>query len=286
MKREQFELHLEKLVERAAEYGLEVIGAIVILLVGWWLADWARRLTLRALDRIPRLNPTVRPFLGSIARYAVLVVTVIAVLAQFGVQTTSIIAVLGAAGLAIGLALQGTLQNVAAGVMLLLLRPFEIGDFIDAEGTSGTVNSVGLFTTELTTFDGIYRSVPNAQLWGRGILNYTRNPTRRLDIPVGIAYAEDIEQAFDALLPVMRNDGRVLAEPAPQVMVLGLGESSVDLNLRCWTARQEYWQLRFDLFKEAKQALDAAGITIPFPQRTVHVQQHGGAPADDVGNTA
>jgi len=271
---------LGRLLEKGADIGLELIGAILILIIGWWLARRAQGVTHRLLDRIPGLDATVKPFLGSLARYTVLLITVVAVLAQFGVQTTSIIAVLGAAGLAIGLALQGTLQNVAAGVMLLL-RPFQIGDYIDAEGTAGTVEATGLFMTELTTFDGVYRSVPNAQLWGRAILNYSRNPTRRLDVPVGIAYEDDIGRAFEVLLPLMQGDDRVQAEPAPQVMVLNLGESSVDLNLRCWTARGDYWQLRFDMTRAVKEALDGAGISIPFPQRVVHQYHHDGDTAGD-----
>ncbi len=194
-----------------------------------------------------------------------------AVLARLGIQTTSIIAVLGAAGLAIGLALQGTLQNIAAGIMLLILRPFKVGDYIDAGGTAGTVDEIGLFTTDMTTFDGIYLSVPNSSLWNTSILNYTRLPTRRLDIPVGIAYEDDVEKALSLLLEKLRTDSRVLADPEPQVMVTALGESSVDLNLRCWSLREDFWALRFDLNKNAKLWLDSAGISIPFPQRDVHL---------------
>ena len=192
-------------------------------------------------------------------------------LAEFGVQTTSIIAVLGAAGLAIGLALQGTLQNIAAGIMLLVLRPFRVGEYIDAGGVSGTVDAINLFTTDMTTYDGIYRSVPNAELWNRNILNYSRNPTRRLDIPVGIAYEDDVEQALDLLLSHLSQDPRVMPDPEPQVLVTGLGDSSVDLTLRCWTSRTDFWPLRFELNKKVKLWLDAAGVSIPFPQRDVHL---------------
>ena len=262
---------IQVLLDQLASYALDAVGALVILLVGWWIAGRTQYLVRRALDRVPRIDDTLKPFLSSSVRYFVIVITFVAVLAEFGVQTTSIIAVLGAAGLAIGLALQGTLQNIAAGIMLLVLRPFRVGEYIDAGGVSGTIDAINLFTTDMTTYDGIYRSVPNAELWNRNILNYSRNPTRRLDIPVGIAYEDDVEQALDLLLSHLSQDTRVLLDPGPQVLVTGLGDSSVDLTLRCWTNRTDFWPLRFELNKKVKLWLDAAGISIPFPQRDVHL---------------
>ena len=268
----QLEQAIGRFTELAVTYGLEVVGALTILIVGWIVAGWAQRAVRRGLDRVPQVDATLKPLLGSIVRYVVLVLTIIAVLAQFGVQTASIIAMLGAAGLAIGLALQGTLQNIAAGIMLLFLRPFRVGDYIDAEGVAGTVTEIGLFLTEMQTFDGVYRSVPNSQLWSRQILNYSRLPTRRIDHEVGISYGDDIETAFIALKEVLTQDERVLAEPPPQVMVMALADSSVNVNMRCWTHRDNYWDLLFDLRRASKERLDAAGITIPFPQRDVHIQ--------------
>ena len=262
---------IQALLNQLASYALDAVGALVILLVGWWIAGRTQYLVRRALDRVPRIDDTLKPFLSSSVRYFVIVITFVAVLAEFGVQTTSIIAVLGAAGLAIGLALQGTLQNIAAGIMLLVLRPFRVGEYIDAGGVSGTVDAINLFTTDMTTYDGVYRSVPNAELWNRNILNYSRNPTRRLDIPVGIAYEDDVEQALGLLLSHLSQDTRVLPDPEPQVLVTGLGDSSVDLTLRCWTSRTDFWPLRFELNKKVKLWLDAAGISIPFPQRDVHL---------------
>ncbi len=262
---------IQVLLDQLASYALDAVGALVILLVGWWIAGRTQYLVRRALDRVPRIDDTLKPFLSSSVRYFVIVITVVAVLAEFGVQTTSIIAVLGAAGLAIGLALQGTLQNIAAGIMLLVLRPFRVGEYIDAGGVSGTVDAINLFTTDMTTYDGIYRSVPNASLWNTSILNYSRLPTRRMDVPVGIAYEDDVERAMTLLLDHLQQDSRVLGDPAPQVLVTNLGESSVDLTLRCWTSRTDFWPLRFELNKKVKLWLDAAGISIPFPQRDVHL---------------
>jgi small conductance mechanosensitive channel len=262
---------LNRALDLAVDYGLEVLGALVILIVGSVVAGWARRSVLRVLNRAPQVDETLKPVIASSVRYGILVFVLIAVLAQFGVQTTSIIALLAASGLALGLALQGTLQNIAAGIMLLFLRPFRVGDYIDAEGLSGTINEIGLFTTHMRTYNGIYLEVPNAKLWNRAILNYSRVEARRLDVVVGISYGDDIDNAQAVLLELMTSDSRVNAEPAPQVLVKELADSSVNLNLRCWTAGDDYWAVLFDLNKAVKQRLDAEGITIPFPQRDVHL---------------
>lgn len=266
----------EAVVDTLLLYGMDVIGALIMLIVGWWVAGRVGSLIMRALGRVPNMDATLQPFLASLAKYAVLAVTVIAVLNQFGVETTSIIALLGAAGLAIGLALQGTLQNVAAGVMLLLFRPFKIGDFVDAEGISGTVAAIGLFTTEMNTPDGVYRIVPNSLLWGRSLLNYSRNPTRRVDLLVGISYDDDIDRAQAAIMDVVGADSRVLAAPEPQTMVTNLGDSAVDITCRVWVNAADYWGVRFDMTKALKQRMDRDNITIPFPQRDVHLHQVSG----------
>ena len=255
------------------QYGLDVLGAVILLIGGWVLAGWASRSVSRMLARTPHLDATLKPIIAQTTRYAILILVVVVVLAQFGVQTASIITVLGAAGLAIGLAMQGTLQNIAAGIMLLFLRPFRVNDYIDAEGIAGTVDQVGLFTTQMHTFDGVYQEVPNSQLWGRTIKNFTRLPTRRLDIVIGISYGDDIDQAQSILLKLLRDDSRVLGEPAPEVLVKELADSAVNLNLRCWTKAGDYWALLFETTKAAKVRLDAAGISIPFPQRDVHVHE-------------
>ena len=262
---------LSQTVDLGIQYGLDLLGAVVLLVGGWVVAGWARRSVLKVLHRTPRIDDTLRPVIGNVVRYLILVFVLVAVLAQFGVQTASIIAVVGAAGLAIGLALQGTLQNIAAGIMILFLRPFRVGDYIDAEGLAGTVDEIGLFTTHLRTYKGIYLEVPNGQLWNRAILNYSRVEARRLDIVVGISYEDDIDKAQGALLDLMTSDSRANAEPEPQVMVKELADSSVNLNLRCWAAAGDYWGLLFDFNKAIKQRLDAEGISIPFPQRDVHL---------------
>lgn len=262
----------EEIVDVVVPYSIDVIGAIVILIVGWIAAGIAQRWILAIFRRLKQMDATLKPLLASMLRYLILVITVVAVLSQFGVQIASIVAVLGAAGLAIGLALQGTLQNIAAGIMLLFLRPFRVQDYIDAEGTAGTVEEIGLFTTQLTTFDGIYVSCPNSKLWNARIVNYSRNKTRRLDVPVGVAYGDDIGAAKSVLGDLLQDD-RVLSDPPAQVLVTELADSAVVVNLRCWVDASDYWDMRFHLHEAAKMAIDKAGLSIPFPQRDVHFYQ-------------
>lgn len=260
-----------EVVALVTAYGLSLIGALVILIIGWMAAGWARAIVNKALSKIKACDETLRHFIASLARYAVLVLVVVMVLEKFGVQTASLVAVVGAAGLAIGLALQGTLQNVAAGVMLLAFRPFQVGDYIEAGGLNGTVKSLSLFVTEMATPDNVRVIVPNSELWNKAIKNYSANPTRRLDLVVGIAYDDDIDKALAILLDMAGNDSRVHTDPAPQSMVSNLGDSSVDLTLRIWMNAGDYWGVKFDLTKLIKQRLDQEGISIPFPQRDVHM---------------
>jgi len=263
---------LTQLVPAATDFGLRFIGAVVILIIGFTLAGWAARATRGLMDRSARVDPTLKPFLGSIVRYSILITTLVTVLGVFGVPMASLIAVLGAAGLAVGLALQGTLSNVAAGVMLLTLRPFKINDFVEVAGRTGSVHQIGLFTTELVTPDNLFISLPNSSVWGATIINFTRMATRRIDLTVGIDYADDIDRAMDVVREALIEDDRVLADPAPQVGVKSLSESSVNLFVRAFVATGDWWPASCDLQKSIKQRFDRAGITIPFPQTTVHLR--------------
>lgn len=264
---------IQHLMSLLSEYGLNVIGAVVILVVGWSLSKWAEKLTRKALTRTSRVDMTLTGFLSSFARYLVLVFTVIAVLNRFGVQTASLIAVLGAAGLAIGLAMQGTLSNIAAGVMLLVFRPFKIGDYVEVSGQSGTVQSINLFVTELATPDNKQIIIPNANVWGQSVVNYSHHATRRLDLEVGIGYGDDIDLAIRVVREILDAESRALKEPEPMVVVGNLGASSVDLTIRTWVNAADYWPLKFDLTKRFKQSFDDRGISIPFNQMDVHLHQ-------------
>lgn len=259
-----------------SQWGLKVVGAIALLLVGFVVAKAIRRSLRRALERTT-LDKTLVPFLSGLAYYLALTFVVIAVLNVFGVQTASLIAVLGAAGLAIGLALQGTLSNFSAGVMLLVFRPFRVGDYVDAGGTAGSVQEIGLFATVLNTPDNVRIIVPNSSVYGQTIRNYAANDTRRNDMVVGIAYDDDIAVAIRTIHDVLSSDERVLADPAPVVAVSELGDSSVNLVVRPWCRKEDYWNVRFDLTRTLKERLEAAGCSIPFPQRDVHLFRAEGA---------
>jgi small conductance mechanosensitive channel len=259
------------LIDLGTDYALSVVGGIIVAVLAWIAASFLQKGVERLLLRSRRVEATVARFLARLARYTVLALAVVVVLGQFGVQTASIIAALGAAGIAIALALQGTLSNIAAGVVLLLLRPFRIGDYIDAEGIAGTVDELGLMTTRMRTIDGLYLEVPNNQLWNRAIRNYTRLPVRRVDVAIGVSYEDDIDRALGILMAVAQADSRVLREPATQAVVTGLGDSAVNLALRCWIANQEFFDVQSDLIRAAKRALEIAGFTIPFPQREVRL---------------
>ncbi|MEE4317592.1 MAG: mechanosensitive ion channel domain-containing protein [Erythrobacter sp.] len=248
---------------------IQLAGALAVLVIGVIVARLLSKAADRALNRSGRIEPTVAKFLSNIIRYALWAVVAITVLTQFGVQTTSIIAALGGLALAVGLALQGTLSNVAAGVMILIQRPFRVGETISAGPVLGTVNGIGLFTTEMMQPDGLYVMVPNNELWNKPIVNFTRMPTRRFELLIGISYSDSIQQAREELLSLAGEDARVLGDPAPEVFVSALADSSVTMGLRVWCATGDYLALSWDLTEAAKVRFDKAGLTIPFPQREV-----------------
>ncbi len=279
MMQADLELFTNQLTMWAAEVFPQFVSAILILVMGIWLAGFAKRAALRVMEQADRVEPTLRTALGSVIYYGLLTVVVIAFLSQLGIQTTSLLAALGAAGLAIGLALQGTLSNVAAGFMLLWLRPFKLGDYIDAQGIAGTVKHIGLFNTELHSWDGIFQFVPNSELWNKRVTNFSRLPTRLLELKFGIAYDDDIPKAKSILDRLARADERVLDDPEPQILTFELGDSAVVIALRCWTKTGDYWAARWALTEAGKLQLEEAGVTIPFPQRDIHIVNGHAEPA-------
>lgn len=261
----------EQLVKFATTYGLRVVGGIAILIAGWLAARWLAALAARATRRAAPEDETIGPIVRRVVRILVMAVTVLAVLDNFGVETTSIIAVLGAAGLAVGLALQGTLSNVASGLMLLFLRPFKVKDTVEVAGVTGTVVEIGLFTTRLKTAQGTFVYLPNAKVLSDKIHNLTEGGTRRLDLTFGIAYGDDIGAASALVQEVLAAHELVLAEPAPVVGVAALADSSVNLTCRAWVKASDYGNATLQLNRQVKERFDAANVTIPFPQRDVHV---------------
>ncbi len=260
----------QEIITILATYGLSVVAAIAILIGGLIVSGWARKATVRALSKIDKFDSTLTTFFASIVRYLIIAITILAVLSQFGIETTSLIAVLGAAGLAVGLALQGTLSSVAAGVMLLVFRPFKVGDYVEVAGEAGTVHALTLFVTELNTPDNVHIIVPNAEVWGSAVTNYSFNPTRRVDLVMGIDYGDDIDKATAAIFEEIRKDNRIHQSPDPFVAVGELADSSVNLVVRVWCDSGNYWPVKFDLTKALKQRFDADGISIPFPQTVIH----------------
>jgi small conductance mechanosensitive channel len=250
--------------------GLQILGAIAILLVGRFVAASVRK-GVRKLMGARGVDASLTGFIGSLAYFAILAFTIIAVVGQFGVQTASFVAILGAAGFAVGMALQGTLANFASGVMILLFRPFKAGDFIEAAGIKGSVKEIQIFSTTLATPDNIRITVPNGQLFGGIIKNYNGYETRRVDMVMGIGYTSDIDKAVEILTDLCARDERILKDPAVTIAVSELADSSVNIICRPWVNAPDYWGVFFDMQKNTKQAFDAAGIEIPFPQRTVHM---------------
>ncbi len=243
------------------------IKALVFLIIGYIVAGIVERTIRRRVNASEHLDNTLGNFFASIAKWLILAVVVIAVLQVFGFQATSLVAVLGAATLAIGLALQGTLADIAAGVMLVVFRPFKLGDYIDTGGTSGTVRLLNLFVTELVTPDNVQIVIPNGKVWGSIITNYSAHDTRRLDLTFGIDYGDDADKAIALILGCAGADDRVLADPEPWVRVVNLNDSSVDLGVRLWCRSADYWELKFAMTKGVKETFDKEGISIPYPHQ-------------------
>ena len=260
----------EQLMSFGTNYGLKIIGALLILIVGRIAAGVSRKVVRGVLEKA-KTDPAITSFAGSLVYILVITFAVLAALAKFGIQTASFVAILGAAGFAVGFALQGSLANFAAGVLVLVFRPFRVGDFIDAAGVMGTVKDIQLFTSILATPDNVQIIVPNGKLYGDIIKNYSANDTRRVDLVFGIGYASSIQQAYDIIHDVMKNDGRILSDPAPTIAVSELADSSVNFVVRPWVKKEDYWAVRFDLTRQVKETFDEKGIEIPFPQRTVHM---------------
>jgi len=269
---------MEMVIEMVSTWGISVIGAIVLLIVGRIVAGWVRSSVRKALQRA-KTDPSLVPFFASLVYYVILGVVLIAVLSLFGIETTSLIAVLGAAGLAVGLALQGTLSNFAAGVMLLIFRPIRVGDYVEVAGQGGTVVEISIFNTLMDTPDNVRITIPNSSVYGDIVKNYSFNETRRVDLVMGIAYGDDIGKAMEIIERIVTSDARTLRDPEPTIAVGGLGDSSVDIVVRPWCNKADYWALRFDLTRALKEGLEAGGCSIPFPQRDVHVVEVPNKPA-------
>ena len=257
-------------------YGLKVIAALAILFFGRIAAKWARRIVERIMER-GKADKIIVGFVGSIVYIALMAFVVLAALSQIGIQTTSFIAIIGAAGLAIGLALQGSLATFAAGFLLIIFRPFKVGDFVEAGGVAGSVEAIQIFTTTLNTPDNKTIIVPNSAVYGGTITNYSAKETRRVDLVVGVSYDADLSEVKAILNDIAAKDERVMSTPAPVIAVSELADNSVNLVMRMWANTSDYWGVYFDATESVKLRLDEAGIGIPYPQRDVHLYEHKAA---------
>ncbi|MBT3295075.1 MAG: mechanosensitive ion channel [Verrucomicrobia bacterium] len=265
-----------KLQEFAATYGMKLVGAILILLIGRLVAKLVRTI-IRSLMEKSKVDPALVSFVGSLSYIAMMTFIIIAALSKLNIQTASFVAVLGAAGLAVGLALQGSLANFAAGVLMLIFKPFKVGDYIEGGGTSGVVEEIEIFTTQLKTPDNKKVIVPNAGMTGSNIINYSAKDCRRVDMVFGVGYGDDLDKVKTAINDVIGADARVLEDPAPTVGVAELGDSSVNFAVRPWCKTADYWDVFFAINEAMKRRFDTDGISIPFPQRDVHLIKDGDA---------
>jgi small conductance mechanosensitive channel len=260
----------------ATQWGLKVVGALAVIVVGRILAGWLRGGVRKALTRAD-FDPTLVPFLANLVFIGMMTFILISAAGLVGIPVTSFVAIIGAAGLAVALAFQGTLSNFSAGVMLLTFRPFKVGDLVDAGGVTGLVREIGIFVTTITTLDNVKIIVPNTTISSSTIKNFSANPTRRIDLVMGVGYGDDLNVAIETIHTVLGEESRILADPAPQVAVSELGDSSVNIVVRPWVHSEDYWDVRFGLTKELKERLEAAGCEIPFPQRDVHLYHENAA---------
>lgn len=253
-------------------YALNIISALIIIIVGMIIARFISSLVFKLLKR-KNIDSTVSNFIAHMARYIIVALVLIAALSKVGVQTTSFIALIGAAGLAVGLALQGSLSNFASGILIVILRPFKVGEYIEVSGILGTVETVQIFATTIVTIDNKSVVIPNSAILSGNIINYSRKPTRRIDLLIGVSYGADLAQTKKVLETVLLANHRVLKSPEIQVAVAELGNSSVNLVVRPWVKTADYWSVRFELIEAIKNGLDEANIEIPFPQMDVHTKK-------------
>ena len=261
---------IAKLQEFIALYGLNILGAIVILILGRIISGIAKKIIGNIMKR-NKVEQTLISFVTSFSYFAMMTFVIIAAVKQLGIQTASFIAVLGAAGLAVGLALQGSLSNFAAGVLMIIFKPVKVGDYIEAGGAAGVVEEVSIFTTIIKTPDNKKMIVPNSKVTGDNIVNYTANDTRRVDIVAGVSYGDDIDKVRKVLSEILAEDERILKDPAPMIGLIELADSSVNFTVRSWVKTPDYWTVFFDTQEKIKKRFDAEGISIPFPQRDVHI---------------
>ncbi len=262
----------EVLYNYAITYGIKILGAIVIFIIGKWVANFLTKMMKKIMEK-SKVEPTLSTFLGDMIFIFLMVLVILAALSTLGIKMTSFVAIVGAATLAIGMALQKNLSNIGAGVVIMLFRPFKVGDFVEIGGVAGSVEKISLFNTNLVTPDNRLIIVPNSNVIGNNITNYSAKDIRRIDLTIGIGYDDDIKLAKETLENIIREDERILKDPAPTIAVSELGDSSVNFAVRPWVKGKDYWNVYFDLLEKIKLTFDEKGIGIPYPQMDVHIKK-------------
>ncbi|MEE9431407.1 MAG: mechanosensitive ion channel domain-containing protein [Melioribacteraceae bacterium] len=255
------------------EYGMKFVGAILILVIGLWVAKMLTKLVNKLLVR-RNVDPTLVKFLTSIVSVALMAFVVIAAISKVGIETTSFVALIGAAGLAIGFALQGSLANLASGVMLIIFRPVKVGDYIEGGGLEGVVEEIGIFITTLITLDNKQVFIPNAKMTSDNIVNYSGKENRRVDLVFGVGYNEDIDKVRSAISDALRSNPKVLQDPAPDILVSELADSSVNFEVRPWCKSDDYWDVYYSVIEDIKKKFVEQNVEIPFPQRVIYNHQN------------
>ncbi len=265
----------DKVIELCALYGLKILAAAAVLVIGRIIAMLIKKMIVKMMQN-SKQDETLVSFVSSLVYVAMMAFVVIAALGKLGIQTASFVAIIGAAGLAIGLALQGSLANFASGVLMIIFKPFKVGDYIEGAGTAGVVEEIQIFTTMLATPDNKEVIIPNAQMTGGNIINYSSKGTRRIDMTAGIGYGDDIDKARKVLEEILAAEDRILKDPEPTIAVAELADSSVNFVVRPWVNIADYWDVKFALTEAIKKQFDASGVSIPFPQSDVHLYKHEG----------
>lgn len=268
------DINIEQVQEVITVFGVKLVAAIAVFIIGRWIARYMTKVAEGLMTK-SKVDSTLIKFIGNLTYISLLTFVILAALGQLGIQTTSFIAVLGAAGLAVGLALQGSLSNFAAGVLMIIFRPFKVGDYIEGAGTAGTVDEIQIFATRLKTPDNRLIIIPNSKLSSDNIVNVSAMSTRRVDMVFGISYGDNIDRAREVIADVLKEDSRILEDPPPKIAVLELADSSVNFVVRPWVNAADYWDVRFDITENMKKRFDQEGISIPFPQRDIHIHQAG-----------
>jgi len=265
-------MNSQQYIDLAINWGIKIIGAVIIFIIGRWIAQIFTKLLRKALEK-SKIDVTLIKFLGDLAYFSLLLLIIIAALGTLGVNTTSFSAIIAAAGFAVGMALKDNISNFGAGILIIFLKPFKVGDVVNAGGANGSIEEIGIFNTVIKSGDNTVTIVPNSNIIGKNITNYSSKPLRRIDLIIGVGYGDDLKLVKKTLREIVNSDERILKDPAPTIALAELADSSVNFNVRPWVKNEDYWSVRSDLLEKIKLIFDEKGINIPYPQMDVHIEK-------------